>query len=621
MALRLGPWSGTYHPDYSIRIYSDGDPSRPLTDVNLRSVIRIQTSKSIDDIAGTFSITLKDRRAQDRIRPMDVVKISMRGHNQGWALVFVGVVDTPEPTGTADMSGSEADVTIAGRCTAKYLQINSLFLPVWDPTKDLPTALIFGLGDASQKLGTAVNAFTPREIFGYVFDHYVVGQRNRVGLSGTPNARFWLDRKSRFEYVKDGNGSVFQVPFIQFDENTTDQALTQLVVQGFTEGWVDEVGHVVYRRPAWDAPITWDVPTGGLRSWDLPESDTSVATYVEVQPTGVIGLPSGAAQAMLAGRAPIPSDYITGLQTQGPGLGVIASPEFIIDTDAKGQVTSNGARNWYYQRQKKYGLRPYMISSPLLASRAQAQAQAEGLLRFMLRWDKSGQITIPGEPEVRIGQTIRLRGLLEDQMIDRTYYVQAIAQNYDEGQGYTTTLTLSHGRDPGDPRWQQMVLPTIDLTTIINQGGTIPSAPSSQPSAGGFTFPLSTQAAVGIASWTLDDGVDIAAPAHATLYAVTSGTIVGHGIGGFGPSAPILQLDAPLSSYAYVYYGHAGPGNMVAIGTHVNAGDVVSEVGAGIVGFSTGPHLEIGFCNSGGTPIGPSSAPQMYAYLKGAFAG
>ena len=134
-------------------------------------------------------------------------------------------------------------------------------------------------------------------------------------------------------------------------------------------------------------------------------------------------------------------------------------------------------------------------------------------------------------------------------------------------------------------------------------------------SGGGFTFPMPKGAASPPGTWSLDDGVDISAPGNTPLLAVGSGTIVLHGIGGFGPSAPVLHLD----SGPYVYYGHAGPGNWVPIGTHVSAGQVISEVGAGIVGISTGPHLELGFCDSSGNPLGPGSAPRMMSLLQGSY--
>jgi murein DD-endopeptidase MepM/ murein hydrolase activator NlpD len=149
-----------------------------------------------------------------------------------------------------------------------------------------------------------------------------------------------------------------------------------------------------------------------------------------------------------------------------------------------------------------------------------------------------------------------------------------------------------------------------------------PSSPAPAPSSGGgFTFPLPTSAAVGPGSWSLDDGVAISAPGGTPEYAVCSGTVVLHGIGGFGPSAPVIHCDSSLSGYDYVYYGHAGPGNWVPVGAHVSQGQVISEVGYGDVGISTGPHLEIGFADSSGSPIGPASAPAMAGLLHSAYGG
>jgi murein DD-endopeptidase MepM/ murein hydrolase activator NlpD len=146
-------------------------------------------------------------------------------------------------------------------------------------------------------------------------------------------------------------------------------------------------------------------------------------------------------------------------------------------------------------------------------------------------------------------------------------------------------------------------------------------APSSGSSSGGFTFPLPISAAAPPSAWSLDDGVDISAPGGTPEYAVCPGTIVLHGIGGFGPSAPVIHCDHSLSGYDYVYYGHAGPGNWTPVGAHVGQGQVISEVGYGDVGISSGPHVEIGFADSSGSPIGPSSAPAMAALLHAAYGG
>jgi murein DD-endopeptidase MepM/ murein hydrolase activator NlpD len=161
------------------------------------------------------------------------------------------------------------------------------------------------------------------------------------------------------------------------------------------------------------------------------------------------------------------------------------------------------------------------------------------------------------------------------------------------------------------------------------RGGSGPGSGSGSGSGGavnprgtvshGFEFPMPRADVSPPATWSLDDGVDIAAPGGTPELAVCSGTIVQHGIGGFGPSAPVLHCDSPLAGHDYVYYGHAGPGNWTPIGTHVSQGQVISQVGDGIVGISSGPHLEIGFADASGSPIGPSSAPAMMALLRSAY--
>lgn len=130
-------------------------------------------------------------------------------------------------------------------------------------------------------------------------------------------------------------------------------------------------------------------------------------------------------------------------------------------------------------------------------------------------------------------------------------------------------------------------------------------------SAGGFTFPLPKDAASPPGTWSQDQGVDISAPGDTPEFAVCSGTIVLHGIGGFGPDAPVLHCDSSIGGYDYVYYGHAGPANQLPVGTHVSAGQVMSSVGPGIVGISTGPHLEIGFSDASGSPIGGGAGTMM----------
>jgi murein DD-endopeptidase MepM/ murein hydrolase activator NlpD len=152
--------------------------------------------------------------------------------------------------------------------------------------------------------------------------------------------------------------------------------------------------------------------------------------------------------------------------------------------------------------------------------------------------------------------------------------------------------------------------------------GSAPSSSGSAPTSnGGFTFPLPKGAASPPRTWSPDQGVDISAPGNTPEYAVCSGTIVLHGIGGFGPWAPVLHCDGTLDGYSYVYYGHAGPESQLPIGTHVGAGQVMSSIGPGIVGISSGPHLEIGFADSSGSPIGDQTAGTMLSLLQAAYNG
>jgi murein DD-endopeptidase MepM/ murein hydrolase activator NlpD len=132
----------------------------------------------------------------------------------------------------------------------------------------------------------------------------------------------------------------------------------------------------------------------------------------------------------------------------------------------------------------------------------------------------------------------------------------------------------------------------------------------------GYSLPLPRNEMY-VGRWSIDQGVDIPAGAGTPELAIGPGKIVGAGIQGFGPNAPILRISAGPLQGMEIYYGHAGP-NRVGVGANVVAGQQISEVGAGIVGMSTGPHIEIGFYPPGPMGSGARMATVLNELLQGA---
>lgn len=178
-------------------------------------------------------------------------------------------------------------------------------------------------------------------------------------------------------------------------------------------------------------------------------------------------------------------------------------------------------------------------------------------------------------------------------------------------------------------------VPTAPAGGTTPSSGTVtPPAPvfSTSPypvSSRGWVFPLYPLARVGATSWwSLDQGVDLGGTANQcgpklVELAVTNGTIVREGLDGFGSSAPVLLVDSGPDTGRYIYYGHASPA-LVAVGTHVSAGQPIADVGCGAVGISSAPHLEIGLLPAGATksqdlPGVGETSHETIANLKSAY--
>lgn len=150
----------------------------------------------------------------------------------------------------------------------------------------------------------------------------------------------------------------------------------------------------------------------------------------------------------------------------------------------------------------------------------------------------------------------------------------------------------------------QFLIITLVIFIFASQSVTLADTAISGPVLGSIssTFGLRPDPFSGVTR--SHDGIDIAAPYHAPVYAMQDGIVIRSGRrGGYGLAITIdhYYTDVPQIPRVQTTYGHNST-LFVQVGQYVRRGQIIAYVGS--TGHSTGPHLHFEVTYKG-RPVDP----------------